>query len=86
MRKRFETIAKTCFENGIQLYIDSEDSFYQDPIDELAYELMEKYNMKKEVVFNTYQMYRKGMLENLQKAGEKGREKAHTDAPPLNCL
>jgi proline dehydrogenase len=74
VRKRFDTIAKACFENDIQLYIDSEDSFYQDPIDELAYELMEKYNMNKAVVFNTYQMYRKGMLENLQKAGERGKE------------
>lgn len=72
-RSRFDTIAKACFDLGIQLYIDSEDSFYQDPIDDLVYELMEKYNKEKVVVFNTYQMYRTGMLENLMKANKKGR-------------
>jgi len=77
IRKRFDTIAKKCQESNIQLYIDSEDSFYQDPIDDLVYELMEKYNKQKAVVFNTYQMYRVGMLDNLKKANERGREKGY---------
>jgi proline dehydrogenase len=72
-KTRFDKIAKTCFEKGVQLYIDSEDSFYQDPIDAITYELMAKYNRKKVVVFNTYQMYRVGMLENLIKANIAGR-------------
>jgi len=77
IRKRFDTIAKKCQESNIQLYIDSEDSFYQDPIDDLVYELMEKYNKQKAVVFNTYQMYRVGMLDNLKKANERGYEKGY---------
>lgn len=77
IRKRFDAIAKACFESGIQLYVDSEDSFYQDPIDELVYELMEKYNGERAVVFNTYQMYRTGMLDNLMKADQIGREKGY---------
>jgi proline dehydrogenase len=77
IRKRFDTIAKKCQESNIQLYIDSEDSFYQDPIDDLVYELMEKYNKQKAVVFNTYQMYRVGMLGNLKKANERGCEKGY---------
>lgn len=72
-KARFDKIAKTCFEKGVQLYIDSEDSFYQDPIDAMTYELMAKYNNQKVVVFNTYQMYRVGMLESLIKANEAGR-------------
>lgn len=77
VRQRFHTIAKACFDTGSQLYIDSEDSFYQDPIDELVNDLMEKYNGEKAVVFNTYQMYRNGMLEKLDKASERGREKGY---------
>ncbi len=77
IRKRFDTIAKSCFESGVQLYIDSEDSFYQDPIDTLVYESMEKYNQEKVVVFNTYQMYRVGMLENLMTANETGKKKGY---------
>jgi proline dehydrogenase len=72
IRQRFDTIARACFERNVQLYIDSEDSFYQDPIDMLVYELMVKYNKEKAVVFNTYQMYRKNMLQNLIVANEKG--------------
>ena len=77
VRHRYDAIAKACFENGIQLYVDSEDSFYQDPIDDLVYELMEKYNRVHAVVFNTYQMYRKGMLENLKVASEMGRKRGY---------
>ena len=77
IQNRFDTIAKACFENNIQLYVDSEDSFYQDPIDALVYELMAKYNKEKAVVFNTYQMYRTGMLENLISANELGKEKGY---------
>ncbi len=77
IRKRFDLIAKACAQNSVQLYIDSEDSFYQDPIDMLVYELMEKYNRQKVVVFNTYQMYRKKMLQNLIKANELGLKKGY---------
>ena len=76
-KARFDKIAKACFDNNVQLYIDSEDSFYQDPIDEMSYELMAKYNKKKVVVFNTYQMYRVGMLENMIKANEEGKKKGY---------
>ena len=77
IRKRFDSIAKACYNKNIRLYIDSEDSFYQDPIDQFTYELMEKYNTKKVVVFNTYQMYRKGMMENLIQANEVGLNKGY---------
>lgn len=77
IKMRFDKIAKTCFENNIRLYIDSEDSFYQDPIDDIVYELMDKYNREKVVVFNTYQMYRRGMLVHLKGANETGKKKGY---------
>ena len=75
IRDRFDAIARACYESNVKLYIDSEDSYYQDPIDQFVYELMEKYNSAKVVVFNTYQMYRKGMLNNLICANERGLKK-----------
>ena len=77
IRHRFDKIGKACASKDIRLYIDSEDSYYQDPIDQLVYELMEQYNREKVVVYNTYQMYRKGMLERLVKANELGRNKGY---------
>jgi proline dehydrogenase len=76
-KDRFNKIAKACFDSDVQLYIDSEDSFYQDPIDEICYELMERYNKEKVYIFNTYQMYRVGMLENLRKANETAKTKGY---------
>jgi proline dehydrogenase len=43
----------------------------------MTYELMAKYNRQKVIVFNTYQLYRVGMLENLMRANEEGRKQGY---------
>ena len=68
IRDRFFRISKKAYDTNVRLFIDSEDSWYQDPIDELVYEMMREFNQKKPVVYNTYQFYRKGMVDNLRKA------------------
>jgi proline dehydrogenase len=68
VRQRVDRICKKGFENNVPVLIDAEDSWIQNPIDELAYEMMAKYNHKRAIVFNTYQMYRADMLNNLKKA------------------
>ena len=68
VKQRFFTIAKHAYESEVRLFIDSEDSWIQDPIDALVYDLMREFNKERAIVFNTYQMYRKKMLENLQQA------------------
>lgn len=73
VKVRFNRIAEHASNNGIRLYIDSEDSWYQDPIDDIVHALMARYNRKKVVVFNTYQMYRTGMLNNLNAIVEKAK-------------
>jgi len=65
---RFERLCKTAYECDTQLLVDAEDSWYQDPIDSITYQMMERYNKEKAIVFNTYQMYRKQSLENLRVA------------------
>ncbi|MBL6446467.1 proline dehydrogenase family protein [Fulvivirga sp. 29W222] len=68
IRNRVNEVCKYAFESGVPILIDAEDSWIQDPIDELAAEMMEKYNQQRAIVYNTYQMYRVNMLENLRKA------------------
>jgi proline dehydrogenase len=65
---RWDLVCRTAFENDVKIFIDSEDSFIQNPIDDLVNQLMKKYNKNKAIVANTYQMYRVGMLDNLKKA------------------
>jgi proline dehydrogenase len=77
IRKRWDRICGSAFENGIKIFIDSENSYIQDPIDELTYELMERYNKKEAIVWNTFQMYRVGMLDNLSKALKRANKKKY---------
>lgn len=67
-KDRVNLICKTAFELEVPVLIDAEETWIQDPIDELAYAMMKEYNKKKCIVFNTLQMYRTGTLEALKKA------------------
>jgi len=77
IRKRWDRVCGESYKNGVKIFIDSEDSFIQDPIDELTYELMEKYNKEDTIVWNTYQLYRVGMLDNLEMALQRSKEKKY---------
>jgi proline dehydrogenase len=65
---RLDGICAKAWELKVRLFIDAEESWIQDVIDELAYCAMKKYNTVEPTVYNTYQMYRADMLDNLQKA------------------
>jgi proline dehydrogenase len=67
-RKRINRICQKAFECNVPILIDAEETWIQDPIDALAYEMMQKYNKKRAIVFNTYQLYRTESLKNLQEA------------------
>lgn len=67
-KERVEKICRTAHEYKVRIFIDGEESWIQDVIDELAYKMMEKYNLKTAIVFNTYQMYRKDMMGKLKNA------------------
>lgn len=67
-KARVDRICKACFEMDIPVLIDAEESWIQNPIDAMAYEMMRKYNTKKAIVYNTYQLYRKDSLTNLRNA------------------
>jgi proline dehydrogenase len=68
MKSRVDAICRTGFEKNIPILIDAEETWIQDPIDSLAYEMMGKYNKQKAIVFNTYQLYRTASLKNLREA------------------
>ena len=53
-------------EKGVGILLDAEETWIQDPIDRLAFELMGVYNKGKVVVYNTYQLYREDRLHFLK--------------------
>lgn len=66
--KRFQTLCKSAADKGVRLFVDAEETWIQDVIDELTLEEMKKYNTPaKTIIYNTYQMYRTasyGILES----------------------
>ena len=55
------------------VFIDAEESWIQDAIDRLASEMMEKYNRRAPIVFNTLQMYRTDRLQYLRDARKQAK-------------
>jgi proline dehydrogenase len=65
-RRRIDRLCREAFEHDIPIMVDAEDTFYQNYIDQVVMDMMRKYNYKRAIVFNTYQMYRHdriGVLE-----------------------
>ena len=68
VKTRMENICREAYECNTRILIDGEESWMQDTIDTLVYEMMLKFNREKVIVYNTYQMYRTDMFDNLKSA------------------
>jgi proline dehydrogenase len=69
--ERVDAICKAASDAGVPVFIDAEDSWFQDGIDRMANQMMAKYNKEKAIVFNTLQMYRHDRLEFLKKTHQE---------------
>jgi proline dehydrogenase len=74
IEQRVDTICKAAFEAGVPIFIDAEESWIQKAIDDLANQMMAKYNMQKPIVYNTYQLYRKDRLSYLKHSFEMAQQ------------
>ncbi len=77
IEKRFDAVSKAAYDCNINLLIDSEQSWMQDAADVLCENMMEKYNHKKAVVFNTLQCYRWDRLDYLKKQHKKAKAEGY---------
>ncbi|MBL7918450.1 MAG: proline dehydrogenase family protein [Bacteroidia bacterium] len=68
VRARVKAICKAASEANQPIFIDAEESWIQQAIDDLANENMEAYNKEKVIVYNTYQLYRHDRLEYLKQS------------------
>jgi len=74
-RNRVNTLSQHAHKLNVPIMIDAEDVHYQEIIDRVAMEMMEKYNREQAIFFNTYQMYRIDRLEVLKKDYELAEKK-----------
>ena len=66
IKKRVNEICKKAHDNQVSIFIDAEDSWFQDFIDELALKMMLSYNKKSAIIFNTIQLYRHDRLNYMK--------------------
>jgi hypothetical protein len=76
-QSRVDRLCKAAHSLGLKILVDAEESWFQNVIDDLAYEAMEKYNKERCVVYNTFQMYRHDSLERLKKANKLAKERGY---------
>lgn len=69
---RVNAICKAAHEANVPLFIDAEDSWFQDAIDRMVNAMMAMYNKEKAIIFNTLQMYRHDRLAFLKKTHQEG--------------
>jgi proline dehydrogenase len=76
-KERVERLCTHAYKMNVRIFIDAEESWIQGIIDDLAYEMMEKFNKEKAIVYNTYQLYRHETLETLKGAYLKARQRGY---------
>lgn len=71
VRNRIYRICETACEKNKSVLIDAEESWIQQPVDDLANEMMAKFNGHRATVFNTFQLYRADRLQFLKESFAK---------------
>jgi len=74
-RGRVDTLCKRAYDLDVPIMVDAEHYCVQNSIDQVVMEMMEKYNRKKAIVYNTYQMYRRDRMNVFRKDLETARKK-----------
>ena len=73
-KQRTQEICEKSYQEDIPIFIDAEESWIQTAIDDLAYEMMLKFNQNKAIVFNTLQLYRNDRIEYLKNIINKAKQ------------
>jgi len=71
--KRLDAICGLAEKRGVHVYIDGEESWMQNTIDQLADRMMARYNQRQTIVHNTFQLYRHDRLAFLKASHDKAR-------------
>lgn len=77
VEKRIDTICARAAQQNIKVLVDAEESWIQNPIDELTDRMMENYNKQEAIVYNTFQLYLHSRLPFLQISYTRAIEKGY---------
>jgi proline dehydrogenase len=82
-KERIYSIAQLAFDNNVSLFVDAEESWIQQPLDDLTFDLMSKFNKEKPIIYNTVQLYRKDRLSFFKTATAKAKNEGFIYAAKL---
>ncbi|MFM9028280.1 MAG: proline dehydrogenase family protein [Bacteroidota bacterium] len=71
---RFNQICSEAEKNDVPVFIDAEESWIQDAIDEVALNMMMKFNKRRAILYNTVQLYRLDRLNYLKELSDHALE------------
>lgn len=77
VRSRIRTICAAAAKGKVGVLIDAEESWVQQPVDDLADEMMALFNREEVIVYNTFQLYRHDRLEYLQVSFRKAQQQGY---------
>ena len=63
---RIHSLCEAAFNNNVKILIDAEESWIQTTIDEIAVQMMRKFNKRSAIVYTTFQLYKTSSLTDLQ--------------------
>jgi len=75
--KRIDVICNRASEKNVAVFIDAEESWIQDAIDNIVNKMMARYNTSKAVVYNTFQMYRHDRLSYLKSSHQQAKKSGY---------
>lgn len=73
-KHRTQAICEKAYQENIPVFIDAEETWIQTAIDNIAYEMILKFNQKKAIVYNTLQLYRNDRIEYLKNTINKAKQ------------
>ena len=75
VRVRMLRVCEAAADKSIGVLIDAEETWIQDPVDALTILMMDTFNKRRRVVYNTIQLYRKDRLQFLKDSYDAAKER-----------
>ncbi|PZF72481.1 proline dehydrogenase family protein [Taibaiella soli] len=75
VRQRIYDICGAASRYRVMVLVDAEESWIQQPVDDLTDDMMEAFNKEEAYIFNTFQMYRHDRLVFLKQSFEKAQQR-----------
>jgi proline dehydrogenase len=77
VKNRIKTICAKAAQLNVKVLVDAEESWIQNPIDDITNDMMELFNKETVIVYNTFQLYLHSRLPFLKASFQKAQEKKY---------